>query len=242
MRPASLEGGNPDINGNGGGGHPPLTPDDEPPLGGGEPPIPPVGEEPPTIPPVGGGEPPVTIPPAGGGEPPVTIPPAGGGGQPGGGFNAGTIQEHILRILNQGSPDANDPAIRDQLNAARAEGQRGFDRDRAMLAERRAATGLSGGGGFETGIRGLSQAIGQKQQGLASGLVADAQRQRASQIMAALQLGGGMITASEQNQLQRELANLNASLQREGMSLQNAQFGAGMSQQALLALLMGGYQ
>jgi hypothetical protein len=184
-------------------------------------------------------ETPPVVPPD---EPPAQGPPDPtrwlGGGPAAGGLSQ-QIQDKILELINQGPVDPNSEDIKNVVNAARVQERRQGDRARAFMAERRAASGLQGGGGFDTGVLGIEQGIGERLGGLSAGMVREAQTTRANQIMAALTLGQGRISAEMQDSLQRELAAIQAQLQREGMALQNSQFEAGLSQQALLALLAG---
>lgn len=221
-----------------------------PDINGNDIPEPPVTTDPdnPGGPVVGGGDPqmPVVLPDdqagTGGGDPNPAPPDASrwlhtGGAAPG--SLSALIQARLEELLNQGPVDPNSEDIKNVVNAARVQERRQGDRARAAMMERRAATGLAGGGGTDTGILGIEQGIGERLGGLSAGMVREAQINRANQIMQALTLGQGRIDAEQQRALQSELANIQATLQREGMALQNSQFEAQMSMQALLAMLAG---
>jgi len=137
------------------------------------------------------------------------------------------------RLLRQSeTPSANDPDIKDTLNAARAEEERNFTRQRSMMAERAAAEGTSMSGGFDTALMNARAGIGARQGQLAASLLTDAKQQRMAQIMTALSIGAGQMSDSDRNQLQRELADLDASLRQEGFGVQREQIAAGKEESA----------
>lgn len=195
----------------------------------------------------GGGEPkmPVEIP----GGPPV-FPPADDNPAPpdptrwmnyggaGGGGLSDTILAKLLEKINQGPVDPNSEDIRNIVNASRVQERRQGDRARAAMMERRAASGLTGGGGTDTGILGIEQGIGERLGGLSANLVREAQINRAQEIMQALTIGQGRIDAESSRALQAELAHLQAAIQREGMAQQQKQFEQ-MSELDWLRLIFG---
>ncbi len=126
--------------------------------------------------------------------------------------------------------DENDPQVKASLNAARGQEERNFAKQRGMLAERAAAEGTSMSGGFDTQLGNLRAGIGARQGQLAADLTQKAQTDRMAQIMSALSIGQGSMSDSDRNQLQRELAQLDASLRREGYDVSREQIGAGTEQ------------
>lgn len=121
---------------------------------------------------------------------------------------------------------ADDPQIKNALNASRAEEERNFARSRGEAAERATAQGTNMSGGFDALIAGQRAGIGARQGQRAADLVQQQQLDRMSQIMSALSIGQGVMSDSDRNTLQRELATLDASLRREGMGLQASEGAA----------------
>jgi hypothetical protein len=192
---------------------------------------------------------------------------------------AGAFQQSLLNKLSQGPITAQSPQIAPQIQANQLAEQRGFDRDRAMLAEKNAAQGLSNSGGADTMLRGLSQDRTAREGQFAGNAIADANKLQSAEILTALGLGGGLLSGIDSRDLQRYGIDTDAQLRREGLgastslgqgdlalrdklgtgnlnlglasllqggqqfgqslSSQNAQFGAGLNQQALLSLLGG---
>jgi alcohol dehydrogenase class IV len=58
----------------------------------------------------------------------------------------------------------------------------------------------------------------------------EAQQQRMANIMSALQIGQGVMSDSDRNQLQRELADLDAALKREGLDVTRQQTAVGQQE------------
>lgn len=218
--------------------HGPLTQDDEPTLPPDQPIDPPVSDVPPQTP-VQPPQPTTPVPAEP--LPPIpSVPAAGGGGAGAQGGLRQALLDLIMGRINQGPVNADDPIIANQVNAFRRQKQRQFDRDRAMLAERRAAQGLSGSGAFESGLEGLAQTRGEEESSFGAGLLGQAQQARAQEIMQALTLGANYLSEQDRNALQAELANLQAGLQTQGMQLNQAQFEAQMQMQWLQWLMSQG--
>jgi len=150
-----------------------------------------------------------------------------------------TIEAEILRILQQGEVNENDPSLVNLRNVHRVAGQRSFDRNRAQLAERAAARGISGSGGFETGLQGLAQQRGESEQAFAADTMRQAQTERAGQIMQALTLGQGRINAQTEVALQRELASIQAAIAAADRDQRGSQFDRSMDYDWLRLLLEG---
>ncbi len=192
---------------------------------------------------------------------------------------AGAFQQSLLNKLSQGPITAQSPQVSPQIQANQLAEQRGFDRDRAMLAEQNAASGINNSGGANSMVRGLSQDRSQREGQFAGNAIADANRLQSAEILTALGLSGGLLSGIDSRDLQRYGIDTDAQLRREGLgastslgqgdlalrgelgrgnlnlglasllqngqqfgqslSSQNAQFGAGLNQSALLALLGG---
>lgn len=124
-----------------------------------------------------------------------------------------TAMSQILSQPLTVSPD--DPLVRDPLNAARAQDTRTLANQRQQLAEQAQAEGFTDTGGFDSRARALASNMGIRESGLAASLTQNAQQQRMSQIMTALALGQGIMSDADRNQLQRELAQLDAGLRQQ---------------------------
>lgn len=138
-------------------------------------------------------------------------------------------QRAIMSLLNTKrgiDPGAlyNSPEMR----AVRFGGQRAEERGRAQLAERAAVTGTDDSGGFETDLAGLRETRGLNEtteMGRLATIETERQRQDLTQgiqfAMATQQFGLAQ-------QLQRELAQLDAQVAREGRAESGRQFDAGL--------------
>ena len=127
---------------------------------------------------------------------------------------AGAFQTALLGKLTAPPPTAQSAELQPALAANRLSEQRGFERDRAMLAERSAAQGFDNGGGFETGLLGLAQNRAQREGAFEGQAVADLGRRQAAELMAALSLTGGMLGESDRLALQDKLGSGQLDLQR----------------------------
>lgn len=183
----------------------------------------------------------------------AAAPAAGGGGGGGGGATAAgrssstfndAVRQILLQQLGEATKpvDPNAPEILATESASRDAGQRAADQERTALAERLYAQG--GGAGLNTNA--LTQQIqqsGEKQAAAQSALKAqlltheyDAKRQQLQSLLAmAVQSGD----AESARSIQMAIANLNAAVQREGLGVNLAEFGATLDQNATLAGLRG---
>jgi hypothetical protein len=165
---------------------------------------------------------------------------------------SGAFQQALLGQLNQGPVTAASPQVAPAIQANQLAEQRGYDRNRALLAERNAAQGLSMSGGNESMIRGLQQDRSLRESQFAGNAVMDANKVQAQQVMAALGLTGGLLGDQDRLAMQKYIADLNATLSREGLSTQSAlggreldirdKLGSGNLNLGLLGLLQGGEQ
>ena len=146
---------------------------------------------------------------------------------------ASSFQQALLNRLNPGPVSAASPEIAGAITANKNVEQRGMEKTRALLAERAAAQGfdqnamnsqLLGAQGESTGRQ--ATFAGNATMGLA--------QQRAQEITAALALGGNMLSDIDRQNLAKELAQLQAQVQREGTA---AQVGLGQGDLALRQLL-----
>jgi hypothetical protein len=190
---------------------------------------------------------------------------------------AGSFQQALINKLNAPRMTQNSPEVQPAIQANQLSNQRGFERDRAMLAERNAAQGINNSGGADSMLRGLSQDRALRESQFAGDTVLNANKQQSAELLAALGLTGNLLQGIDARDLTRYGIDQDAQLRREGLgattdlgnrdidlrgelgranlnlglasllqggeqfgqslSSQNAQFGAGLNQQALLSLL-----
>jgi hypothetical protein len=220
-----------------------------------QPPPPPDAGTPTPVPPSGGVNGGTTDPPAG--TPPAQpyvydpyIPPVGNSG--GGPFDQ-AVRDLVAKLMAQDPSkiSINDPEL---ANAAESN-YRGLDRarqaERSAMAERAAAQGLGDSGAMDAGVESGFQNMGESQGAFQSKLVLDKMSEMKSQITQALQVGAGILSSDQNAALQRDLANLNAAMQAEGLKQSDKHFyddlgfrigqsEADQNRAAILALLGGG--
>lgn len=152
------------------------------------------------------------------------------------------VREFLLARLKEASApvNENDQNIAAPLQAARDETARSTDTERTALAERLYAQG----GGLNSnaltqGIQQSSERNAGQLSSLRASLISNEYNARRTQMTQLLQqaLSSGNTDAAQQIQVQ--IAALNAALQREGLGANLAMFGANLNQQAALAGLNG---
>lgn len=184
------------------------------------------------------------------GGPSAAAPPAAGGG---GGTAAASIagvssqpsayQTQVRQILmdqlaKAGQPvDPNSPEIAATMSSASDAGQRASDAERTALAERLYA---QGGGGLHTNELGQQiQQSGEKQAAtlstLKGQLMMNQYNQKAQQLQNLLSLAVQSGDAESARSIQAQIANLQAAVQREGLGVNLAEFGAQLNQNAAFA-------
>jgi hypothetical protein len=122
----------------------------------------------------------------------------------------------------------NDPALRAQSDAYAVGQQRARDQAREALAERMSTNGTADSGALDTGIRGLYQTQGENQAGFNANLVGNELTRQRDELTSYMQMSGARLSATEANQLQARIAEINAALQAQGMTNQNNQFNSNM--------------
>jgi hypothetical protein len=165
---------------------------------------------------------------------------------------AGSFQQALLNKLTQGPVTADSAQLKPSLDANKLAEQRGFERDRAMLAERNAAQGLNMSGGNESQLLGLAQDRTAREGQFAGNAVADANKQQSAEILAALGLGGNLLGDQDRMNLQRYGIDTDAQLRREGLGASTSlgrddlalrdKLGSGNLNLGLAGLLQGGQQ
>ena len=128
----------------------------------------------------------------------------------------GSIQSGLAApVVNE-----NDPAYRAQVDAYNRNSQRSAERMRASAAQRANATGTLGSGGFDAGVNRILQNQGAQEadfeaQLMQSELNAGRERQARAQ-----QLGAGLFSQEQQQDLTTRLANQQGALTGMGMNNQ----------------------
>ncbi len=159
----------------------------------------------------------------------------------------------LVNTLNQGNitPTMNDPTLKAQGDAYAVQQTRATEADRAQMAERAAAQGGTGvnSGAFDVGISDLQERQGEKQGAFNANLVGDEAKQRRQQLLQALSIAGNTLNAEESRKLQQELAELDATISREGIASQGniagnslavqSRLGEGNLNNNLLSILLG---
>jgi hypothetical protein len=166
----------------------------------------------------------------------TTAPAAAAAGAAQGSAYQNQIRDLIMQQLQQLQKpvSADDPAIAAQQNAYRLSRDRDAQQTRGIMAERAAAEGLnsggSGSGAFDTTVQGIYETAGQDKAENLSGLMGEEQQAKRSQLTTLLNIALQSGDAESVRQLQMQLAQLDATLTREGRVQQNNQFNANLGQ------------
>lgn len=137
---------------------------------------------------------------------------------------ASTFQQALVNKLGQnpGDVSAQSPEIAGAINANKLALQRGSERDRAQLAVTAANQGTDASGGMNSQLQGINANRAQAEGQFAGNAVAQLAQRRSNEIMQALAMGGQLLSEQERTALQRELAQLDAQLRREGLGVQQS--------------------
>jgi hypothetical protein len=141
---------------------------------------------------------------------------------------AGAFQQALLNKLGQGPVTAQSPQVQPAIQANQLAEQRGLERNRQLLAEQNAASGINMSGGNNAMQRGLVADSAMRQGQFAGNAIQDAQR---------LQRYGIDLDA----QLRREGLGATTSLGEQDLALRQL-LGTGNLNLGLLGLLQGGQQ
>lgn len=165
---------------------------------------------------------------------------------------AQSFQQGLINRLNPGAASVNSPGLQPALQANRLGEQRGFENNRNLLAERAAANGTAGSGGFESQLLGLAQDRAGREGQFAGNAVMQEQDRLDRNQNSALGLSGSMLSGQQGLSQQMDLANLDATLRRQGMDLQGdlgrrdidlrGRLGEGQLNLGLLSALMNNDQ
>ena len=133
------------------------------------------------------------------------------------------LRTTLMDLIRRGQEPVDADAIGNSQEAksfARVQ-ERAMQRYRAQAAEQRAAQGIGQNqrgevsGALGSDIQGGQSELAEKIAAFESRLVAEQINNRRQQLMQALQLGAGMLSGEQSNAIRRELAQLDAALQRE---------------------------
>ncbi len=150
-----------------------------------------------------------------------------------------TIRQTLLDQLKSasGPVDESNPDIAPALSAQRTQSQRDEQASRAAIAERAYAGGALGTGGgldsgeFKTDLARNREAAGATRQNFAGNLVfkaAQAKRQQLTQMLATASQYG---LTDQGQQIQAQIAKIDADLRSRGLQQQGQQFGQSLAQQ-----------
>lgn len=132
----------------------------------------------------------------------------------------GAFQQALMSQLTPGPVSAASPEVAPAITANKNAEQRNFEQQRAQTAERAASQGLDQNA-FNSQLTGLGQERALREGQFAGNAVASLAQQRAQQITSALALAGGMLSDQDRMALQKELAQLQAQVQRESIASGN---------------------
>jgi hypothetical protein len=135
---------------------------------------------------------------------------------------AQSFQQALVNRMNPAPVNPQSGNIAPSIQANNLAEQRGFDRNRNMLAERAAQTGTNNSGGFEAQLLGLAQDRSQREGQFAGNAVLAEQDRLDRNQNSALGLSGSMLSGQQGLGQQMELANLDATLRREGLGAQTS--------------------
>jgi len=141
-------------------------------------------------------------------------------------------RERLEELLSEhwGEVDPNDPALRGQMEANQLAMQRGTNRKRAALAERAAARGGLGSGGFDVDTERLIQEQGEGEQSFNAKLYANELQQQRDRLMQGIEMAQQYGLQQDAQALQEELAKLDIKL-REYLGKGN--LGLGLLEQLM---------
>lgn len=123
------------------------------------------------------------------------------------------LKDALLKLLGQGDPTLDDPALAAQSGAFGVQQQRAKERARSAMAERFAANGGPGvdSGAFDSELRSLDEQQGEAQGGFDAQLLGDERAKRHQELLQAAALAGNQLSEEEKLAFQKELAATSAS-------------------------------
>ena len=140
------------------------------------------------------------------------------------GFDA-AIKAMILKLLQGGSSDPYaDPVNKGALSAYDAQQTRNADTMRNAIGERAAAEGTYGTGGYTNQLLGAEQTAGENKATFAANLATRTLERQRTELMSALSLGAGVMSAEQQRALTAKIADIDAAIRQQSVTNQNNQF------------------
>lgn len=126
------------------------------------------------------------------------------------------FRNSLMEQLQAPAVDPMDAQSDPRAAAFRVAQKRNYDRDRAQTAESAAVNGLSDTGAFQGAVRGLGQQRAESEAAFEAGLVGERMTERRAELANAMAMAGALGDRESAAALQRELASLDADVQREG--------------------------
>lgn len=148
------------------------------------------------------------------------------------------------QLITQGYTDAmanvdpNNPTAMAQRTAFTRANEQARSRARLAGAERNAARGTLGTGGFDAELSGIEQGAGDRAVNFESQLMTQQLNDQRQNVMRGIEMANATGNAEMSRQLQERLGQLDATLRREGLNLQG-QLGRGQLGLGLLQSLLG---
>jgi len=151
------------------------------------------------------------------------------------------FQKALLELLNR-RPNVDPEALRQgaPFQAYQMGAQRASERDLATAAERAAYEGYAGSGAAESERAGIRQARGEGESAFLGNLAVGELAAQRQELQFALQTAAALGDAESTRDLQRELADLDAAIQRERLGFNYDQMQADMNYRAA-QLAMGAF-
>jgi hypothetical protein len=133
-------------------------------------------------------------------------------------------RQSMMTLLNGPTPEQAAANVNQSAPVAayRNEQLRGFDQARAGAAEQSGLTGMQGSGGFEGNVQALRQAAGENTATYAGEQANTLMAGRRAEILQGLQMAQASGQFDQSQALQKQLADLDASLRNRGFDIQQA--------------------
>ena len=150
------------------------------------------------------------------------------------------VRGNIMGILGQGPVDADKIANNAEARGYSRLAERSQQQLRAQQAERGAAMGTGAttqgeqSGALASGIEGGQRDLAERTFAMQGQLMGRELTERRQQLMQAMQMGAGLMTAEQQNQLRTELAQIDTAMQQSQMGQQGSMGLMGLMQQGNL--------
>ena len=155
----------------------------------------------------------------------------------------GLAQSELQKLLLTGGTDGmqldmNNPAIQAQRTNFDRVNSRATGQQRLAAAERAAASGSLGSGGYDANLNAAEQSAGDRASGFEAQLMTQELQGQRERVMQGLQMALASNDTAQARALQERLGTLDATLRREGMSIQD-KLGKGQLGLGLLNAMLG---